>query len=70
LPHPTACSLVRRSYDALVHVDDFSSRLKEPYVFTGGNLPLEQVLVVVVVLPYYSHLAVAHAELLLDVFAE
>jgi hypothetical protein len=70
LTHPTAISLVRRSYDALVHVDDLSPRLKKPYVFTGGNLPLEQVLVVVVVLPYYSYLAVAHAQLLLDVFAE
>ena len=69
-PHPTACLMVRRSYYALVHFDDFSSRLKEPYIFTGGNLLLEQVLVVVVVLPYYSYLAVAHAELLLDVFAE
>ena len=60
LLHPTAGPLVRGSDDALVYVDDLAFRLKELYIFGRGHLALEQVLMVVVVLPDDINLSIAH----------
>jgi hypothetical protein len=70
LPHPAECPLVRGHNDTLAHVDDLAFRLEELNVFGGGHLAIQQVLVVVVVLPDDTHLAVAHAELLPEVLPE
>jgi len=67
LLHPTACPLVRGSDDALVHVDDLSLGLEQPYIFGRGKLALQKVFVVIVVLPDDTYPAVAHAELSLEV---
>jgi hypothetical protein len=53
--------LVRGPDDDLVHVDDLSFSLEDSYLFGGGHLALQQVFLVVVVLPDDTDLAIAHA---------